>query len=85
MALNVEVEIIVTDHWIGGERVVEGQRIAVSPVSAAKLIDRGFAKKVGVVEAKAEEEADESEEVGETTLDDDAPAENDDDTVGSDA
>lgn len=73
--LNVQVEMISENHWLAGELVVKGQKIAVSPVTAQKLIDRGHAVKCGVVEAEAEQEdeavePDDLEEVAEDPDDD---------------
>ena len=65
MSLDVEVECV-KEHWYGGELKKEGDKYAVPPNTALKLIKRGNAKKVGVVESERAEEPVELEPVEET-------------------
>lgn len=65
MALDVELELLKDSHWSGKTQLVKGDRWATSPARAEKMINAGWAKKVGVVETEAAEEPVEEEPVAE--------------------
>jgi hypothetical protein len=65
MSLDVQLEMLVDGHNHRGVKCAKGELITTDPTRAERLIASGKAKKVGVVEAEAEEvsevEADEAE------------------------
>ena len=75
MSLDVEMETV-QEHWYAGELKKVGDVYSVPPSRASRLIQRGNAKKVGVVESERAEEPEEEEETVEVESDE-AVEEND--------
>lgn len=65
MSLDVEIETV-RDHWYASELKKVGDTYTVTPRTADKLIKRGEAKKIGVVESEKAKEPVELEPVEET-------------------
>jgi len=65
MGLDVEMECLVENLTVAGESYTKGDTFSVSPPSAAKLLVRNAAKKIGVAESEQAEEPVEEEEVEE--------------------
>ncbi len=78
MGLDVEMECVVESLTVAGVHYEKGDTFAVSPPSAAKLIKRGAAKKVGVIDNETPAEEPVEEEEAEAESDGDESSEDDD-------
>jgi len=78
MSLDVEMECVVESLTAAGVHYVKGDTFAAPPDRAAKLIKRGAAKKVGVIDSETPAEEPVEEEEAEAESDGDESSEEDD-------
>ena len=78
MGLDVEMESAVESLTVAGVHYEKGDRFGAAPSSAAKLIKRGAAKKVGVIESETPVEEPVEEEEAEAESDGYESSEEDD-------
>ena len=76
MGLHVKLELLVDEHYNNREKLGKGDQFSTDPNRAQRLIDAGYAKKVGVVDPDADNEP--THDVVEEEAPDDEPVEGED-------